>query len=126
MKRVVAACVLLLSAVGVTVWTDFVFEREMNMFEKELNSLVDISESVSEKELLRNAETIAFQWEESSGMLRSIVLHDGIDELGRSISSLPQMIEHSGKDEMKKICIEALNMIKNLRECEMIRIENIL
>jgi len=126
MKRVVAACVLLLSAIAVTVWTDFVFEREMNMFEKELNSLVDISESASEKELLRNAETIAFQWEESSGMLRSIVLHDGIDELGRSISSLPQMIEHSGKDEMKKICIEALNMIKNLRECEMIRIENIL
>ena len=62
MKRVVAACVLLLSAVGVTVWTDFVFEREMNMFEKELNSLVEISESASEKELLRNAETIAFQW----------------------------------------------------------------
>lgn len=126
MKRVVAAFVLILTAVAVTAWTDYVFEKEMNTFENELNSLVDISDNADEKELLDRAEVIVFQWEKSSSLLRSIVLHNGIDELGRSITSLPQVIEHSGKEEMKTVCIEAVNMIKNLRECEMLSIENIL
>lgn len=126
MKRVIAAFALILTAVAVTAWTDYVFEKEMNTFEKELNSLVDVSDKADEKELLERAETIVFQWEKSSALLRSIVLHNGIDELGRSITSLPQVIEHSGKEEMKTVCIEAVNMIKNLRECEMLNIENIL
>lgn len=113
-------------AVAVTVWTGFVFDREMNLLENELYALVDASENAEKTELIEKAENIVFQWEKSAGMLRSIVLHDGIDELGRSISSLPQIIEHSGKEEMKTTCIEAVNMIKNLRECEMISIENIL
>ena len=126
MKRVAAAFALLLVAGAVVFLCDYIFEREMSVLENELNGLVDISDKVSEKELLGRAEELAVKWEKSSGLLRSIVLHDGVDELGRSISSLPQMIEHSGKDEMKKICIEAINMIENLRECEKIRIENIL
>ncbi len=126
MKRVFAAAVLLLIAGAVVFGCNYIFEREMAALETELNRLVDVSDNLTEKELLGRAETIAFQWKKSSGTLRSIVLHDGVDELGRSILSLPQMIEHSGKDEMKRICIEAINMIKNLRECEEIRIENIL
>lgn len=126
MKRVIAALALLLIAGAVVFVCDYIFEKEITALENELNVLIDISDSATEKELLGRAEEIADNWEKSSGMLRSIVLHDGVDELGRSISSLPQMIEHSGKDEMKKMCIEAINMIKNLRECEEIRIENIL
>lgn len=126
MKRVIAAFALILTAVAVTVWTDYVFEKEMNTFEKELNGLVDVSDKADEKELLERAETVVFQWEKSSSLLRSIVLHSGIDELGRSITSLPQVIEHSGKEEMKTVCIEAVNMIKNLKECETLNIENIL
>jgi len=126
MKRVIAAAVLLLIAGAVVLGCNYIFEREMTSLESELNRLVDISDKSTEKELLGRAEEIAFQWKKSVGLLRSIVLHDGVDELGRSILSLPQMLEHSGKDEMKKICIEAINMIKNLRECEEVRIENIL
>lgn len=126
MKRVAAACILFFTAVAITVWTGYIFEREINMLEKELNTLVDIAETVPENELLKRAETVAFQWEKSSGMLRSMVLHDGVDELGRNIASLPRIIEYSGKEEMKTACIEAVSMIKNLRECEMVRFENIL
>ncbi len=126
MKRVVAAVALLFVAGAVVFVCDYIFEKEITALENELNVLIDISDSVTEKELLGRAEKIADNWGKSSGMLRSIVLHDGVDELGRSISSLPQMIEHTGRDEMKKMCIEAINMIKNLRECEEIRIENIL
>ena len=126
MKRVAAACFLLLGAVAVTIWTDYMFANEMNMLEKELDTLITVADKIPEKQLLEKAEVIVSQWEKSSGLLRSIVLHDGIDELGRNITSLPQIVECSGKEEMKKMCIDAINMIKNLRECEMIRIENIL
>lgn len=126
MKRVVVAAVLLVVAVAVVFVCNFVFEREMRSFENELNGLLDVADELTEKELTDRAEKIAFQWNESAGVLRSIVLHNGVDELGRSILSLPQIIEYSGKGEMKKICIEAINMIKNLRECEELRMENIL
>lgn len=126
MKRVVSAVSLLAVAVAVTVWTGYVFEREMNKFEKELNVLVDASDGSTEKMLIEKAEKVVSQWNNSSGLLRSVALHDGIDELSRDIMSLPQTIKYSGKDEMKLKCIEAINLIKTLKICEKISFENIL
>lgn len=126
MKRLAAAFILLAIACAVTVWTGYVFEREMNSFETALNKLIEESESGTDEKLREEAEKLVSRWDESSGLLRSVVFHDGIDELGRNISSLPQIIEHSGKDEMKIKCIEAINLIKNLKICEKISFENIL
>lgn len=126
MKRLVAAVALLAAAVAVTGWTGYAFDREMNSFEKELNKLIGISDYCTEEDLIDEAENLARQWDKSSGLLRSIVLHSGIDELGRNISSLPRIIEHSGREEMKIRCIEAINLIKNLKLCEKISFENVL
>lgn len=126
MKRIAVAILLLVSAVSVTLWTGHIFEKEMIRFEEELNNLVKISENASQEKLIEEAEKIVLQWNNSSGLLRSVVLHDGVDELGRGITSLPQIIKCSGKDEMVIKCIEAINMIKNLKICEKISFENIL
>lgn len=126
MKRLAAAVALLLIAVVVAVWTGYVFDREMDKFEISLNRLVDISSSSTDEKLLEEAQKIVFSWNEASVILRSIVLHGGVDELDRIISSLPQIIEHSDRDEMKIKCIEAINLIKNLKACEKISFENVL
>lgn len=126
MKRLAAAFVLLTIACAVTVWTGYVFEKELNRFEKDLNALIEVSESGTDEKLLEEAEKLASRWEETSGLLRSVVLHDGIDELGRDISSLPQIIRYSDKEEMKIKCIEAINLIKNLKACEKVSFENVL
>lgn len=126
MKRVIAAVVLLLAAALIAVWTGYAFNGEMDGFEKELNTLVAYSDKITDEKLLEKAGQLASHWDESSGVLRSIVLHEGVDELGRLISSLPQILEHSGRTEMKIKCIEAINLIKNLKSCEKISFENVL
>ncbi len=126
MKRLIAAIVLLSFAVAVTVWTGYTFNKEMNAFEESLNKLMEFSNSYGDGELIAEAEKIVNQWNKSSSLLRSVVLHDGVDELGRNISSLPRIIEHSGKDEMELKCIEAINLIKNLKACEKLSLENVL
>lgn len=126
MKRLAAAFILLATAVAVTVWTGYVFEKELDSFDAALNKLVEESENSTDEKLLKEAERLASRWEKSSSLLRSVVLHDGVDELGRDISSLPQIIMYSGREEMKIKCIEAINLIKNLKSCEKISFGNVL
>ena len=126
MRRLIAAIVLIAVAVAVTGWTSHLFNKEMNRFEKSLNELIDISDRCTDKTLAEQAEKIVLRWNETADMLRSIVLHNGIDELGRNISSLLQIIEHSDREEMKIKCIEAITLIKNLKDCEKISFENVL
>ena len=126
MKRLAAAFVLIAAAVAITVCTGYFFDREMDFFEKSLSRLVDISAVSTDEALLDEAKRLERRWSEASGLLRSVVLHEGIDELGRSVSSLPRLIEYSGREEMITECIEAINLIKNLKSCEKLSIENVL
>ena len=119
MKRVVVAAVLLAVAAGVTVWCGYVFDREMDYYEKELNRLIDISSASTDEKLIEEATKLVRIWDDSSVLLRSVVLHGGIDELGRSISSLPQLIKISGKEEMQKKCADAAVEIAHAIEDEL-------
>lgn len=126
MKRVVAAIALLAVAVSVAVWSGYVFNREMSLFERELNKLIIISETCSDEELIKETEKIVFSWSGSIGILRSVVLHEGIDELNRNISSLSQIVKYLDREQMREKCIEAINQIASLKSCEKISFENIL
>lgn len=126
MKRVVAAIALLAVAVSVAVWSGYVFNREMSLFETELNELIVISENCSDEELIKETEKIVFSWSGSIGILRSVVLHEGIDELNRNISSLSQIVKYLDREQMREKCIEAINQIASLKSCEKISFENIL
>ena len=126
MKRLAAAFILIAAAVVITVWSGHIFNREMDYFESSLSRLVDISAVSTDETLLDEAKKLEHSWRETSRTLRSVVLHEGIDELGRSVSSLPRLIEYSGRDEMITECIEAINLIKNLKSCEKLSLENVL
>ncbi|MBE6772313.1 MAG: DUF4363 family protein [Ruminococcaceae bacterium] len=126
MKRVVAAFALLAVAVSVAVWSGYIFNREMSFFETELYKLILISENSSDEELTEETEKIILNWNSTLGILRSVVLHEGIDELNRNISSLSQIIKYLDREQMKEKCIEAINQIASLKSCEKISFENIL
>ena len=49
-----------------------------------------------------------------------------MDELERSITSLPLLIEHSDREEFRNECIKAVNQIDNLIDSEKLDIGNIL
>ncbi|MBQ2848660.1 MAG: DUF4363 family protein [Clostridia bacterium] len=125
MKRVAAAVFLIVTAVSLSVWSSFVFNAEMDSLLRTIDGLIDFSESCSSEELEEKTEILLAEWEKSSKLLHSLVMHEGMDMLEEDITSLPLIIEHSDREEFKKKCIEAINQIENLINAEKINIENI-
>ena len=126
MKRTAAAVLLLTAAVILSVWSGYAFKKEMNALLHSLEEIIDISETEPDKILTEKVDLLLGQWQESSVILHSLVMHEGMDELEEDITALPMIIKHSDRDEFRIKCIEAINQIKNLLNSEKIQIENIL
>lgn len=126
MKRVIAAVLLLGVAVGVSVWTNYVFESKMNSLASMLDIIIDCTETADDHELIEKTEKLIAQWHESSGILHSLVMHEGMDDVEENITALPHILEHSDREEFRNKCIEAINQIENLLNSEKLKLENIL
>lgn len=126
MKRVLIAVLLLTCAVSVSVWSNIVFENKMEHFSHAVEKLIAYSEK-SENEILKE-ETLKVvdEWYASSAFLHSLVAHEGMDELEKSITSLPLLLEHSDREEFRNECIKAVNQINNLIDSERLNIGNVL
>ncbi|MBQ4603535.1 MAG: DUF4363 family protein [Clostridia bacterium] len=126
MKRVVIAFLLFLSAVSVSAWSNISFEKNMKEFSRLIDNLIVYSEKVDDKTLENETRKVVDAWYGSSAFLHSLVAHEGMDELERSITSLPLLIEHSDREEFRNECIKAVNQIDNLIDSEKLDIGNIL
>ncbi len=125
MKRVAAALVLLLTAVVIAVWSGYIFHREFNTISKSLDSLIVISETENTEKLKKETENLYAQWEKSSKLLHSFVLHSGMDEIENIILELPMLAEHSSVEKFRERCIEAKGRISNLIDSEKVSFENV-
>lgn len=126
MKRVIAAILLLSAAATLSVVTGRIFRAELNTLLSSLDELVDTAQTDSYDELTEKTQAVLLQWESSSGILHSLVMHEGMDDVEENITALPLLLEHSDRDEFRNKCIEAINQIKNLLDAEELRLENIL
>lgn len=126
MKRVAVAVVLLSVAVITSVWSGIIFKSEMNALLRSLQSVVDSAESDSDEVLSEKTEELIDLWNKSSGILHSLVMHEGMDDVEENITSLPLLLEHSDREEFKSKCIESINQIENLLNAEKLNVENIL
>ena len=126
MKRVVVAATLLVSAVVVSVLANISFERNMKSFAVSLENLIAYSEETDDEILKKETEEVVAAWYDSSAFLHSLVAHEGMDELEKSITSLPLLIEHSDREEFRNECIRAVNQINNLIDSERLNIGNVL
>lgn len=126
MKRVIAAILLLSAAATLSVVTGRIFRVELNTLLSSLDELVDATRTDSDGELTEKTQAVLLQWESSSGILHSLVMHEGMDDVEENITALPLLLEHSDRDEFRNKCIEAINQIKNLLDAEELRLENIL
>ena len=126
MKRVVIAVLLLFSAVSVSVWSNITFENNMKDFSYLLQSLIVHSEKSEDNILKNETQKLVDKWYDSSAFLHSLVAHEGMDELEKSITSLPLLIEHSDREEFRNECIKAVNQINNLIDSERLNIGNVL
>ncbi len=125
MKRVAVAVVLFSTAVVIAVWSGYIFHREFNVISKSLDSLIVISETQNTEKLKKETENLYAQWEKSSKLLHSFVLHNGMDEIENIILELPMLAEHSSIEKFREKCIEAKGRIKNLTDSEKVSFENV-
>lgn len=126
MKRVVIAVLLLASAVSVSVWSNISFEKRMKYFSFSLENLIAYSEESDDEILKKETQEVVAAWYDSSAFLHSLVAHEGMDELEKSITSLPLLIEHSDREDFRNECIRAVNQINNLIDSERLNIGNVL
>lgn len=126
MKRIIIALLLLISAISVSVWSNITFEKNMEYFSYSLKNLISYSENSDDEKLLKETMTVVEAWQESSAFLHSLVAHEGMDELEKSITSLPLLLEHSDREEFRNECIKAVNQINNLIDSEKLNIGNVL
>lgn len=126
MKRIAAAVVLLSIAVITSVWTNVIFKNNMNTILQSLQNVMDSAESDSDEILSEKTDKLIALWNKSSGVLYSIVMHEGMDDIEESITALPLLLKHSDRKEFISKCIESINRIKNLLNAEKLNLENIL
>ncbi len=108
-------------SVGIAAWSGNVFRLRMKYFESGFVQLLTAPES----DLPEKTESLAADWEKYADFLRSFLIHDGVDELEILITSLPETLKYSGVDEVKEKCIEGINLVRNLKSCEKLSLENI-
>ncbi len=126
MKRIAAAVVLLSIAVITSVWANVIFKNNMNTILQSLQNVMDSAESDSDEILSEKTDKLIALWNKSSGVLYSIVMHEGMDDVEESITALPLLLKHSDRKEFISKCIESINRIKNLLNAEKLNLENIL
>lgn len=126
MKRIVIALILLITAVSVSVWSNISFEKSMESFSVSLKELISYSENADNEKLEEETLKVVEAWRDSSAFLHSLVAHEGMDELEKSITSLPLLLKHSDREEFVNECIKAVNQIDNLIDSERLNVGNVL
>ncbi len=124
MKKLAIAVAMLITAIGIAVWSGIIFKNEMAALSSSLEGLLDISESCDD-EVLAEEKTIAV-WNDASKALHALVMHDAMNEVEQSITALPDLLRHGGREEFRTKCIEALSQIQNLASAERLSWENVL
>lgn len=126
MKKLVIACVLLALAVTAAICSNAVFKKETEDLTLSLEKLLEVSEYGDGDTVARELENVTAAWEKASKLLHALVMHDSLDEVEQSITALPQILKHAGREEFKQKCIEALSQAENLVNSERLSWENIL
>ncbi len=126
MKRLIAAFLLIVSAVSTTVYARKAFLREIDSLSESIQNIVEISEKGSDSELNASIDILLKKWQKSGKTLHILVNHAEMDEAEQNITALKETALHADRKELRLKCISALNQIKNLRESEKISMENIL
>ena len=126
MRRIVAAIILLSFAVGLSLWSETTYSKHMESFIADIEKIIEECDKKSTEEIIKYAEKTAEKWHKTDDLLHSLVVHDGMDDLEEIITSLPEIAKHSGIEELKAKCVEAVNIIRNLLESERLSIGNVL
>ena len=107
MKKLAIAVAMLITAIGIAVWSGIIFKNEMAALSSSLEGLLDISESCDDEVLVEETEKTIAVWNDASKMLHALVMHDAI----------PHKVHRGAKPDTKPCQRRAAELGKRARNC---------
>ena len=126
MKRLWAAFLLFLCAAALCFWQGYHTNRTTLTLHRELSAASSFCREGNEEEAEAHAQAALQAWEESLGLLCVYTVHTRVEELGRTLSSLPPLAQYGSLDQFASECEKALVQVEALRQIDAPTLENIL
>lgn len=125
MKRLIAAIVLLLFAVGISSWGHFKLNKTCDDLISEIEICIEAAESGDTQKLFEQGESLDLWWKKNHTVLSVLVNHSALDTMQGFLPTLKELAKVGDREEVIENCYECINMTEDLKMNEEISIGNI-
>lgn len=114
MRRIIAAAVILLFVVGVSICGGFIINKNADEIEKQISEI----QKTAFTDTNGKAEEFFCFWEEKREIMSIFVNHEVIDEIGKVAAKMVSAERAKNSDDLFEAANEILYIIRGLREDE--------
>lgn len=114
MRRIIAAAVILLFVVGVSICGGFIINENADEIEKQISEI----QKTAFTDTNGKAEEFFYFWEEKREIMSIFVNHEVIDEIGKVAAKMVSAERAKNSDDLALAANEILYIIRGLREDE--------
>ena len=121
-----AAGILFLCAAALCVWQSGFTARSADAMTGELTAACEAAEKGDAESAYDRASAAMDVWEDVRGQLCVYTAHSRVDELGRSLTGLPDLAKSGSPEQFLSECRRTLSLLASLRTMDTPTLENIL
>lgn len=114
MRRIIAAAVILLFVVGVSICGGFIINKNADEIEKQISEI----QKTAFTDTNGKAEKFFCFWEEKREIMSIFVNHEVIDEIGKVAAKMVSAERAKNSDDLFEAANEILYIIRGIREDE--------
>ena len=114
MRRIIAAAVILLFVVGVSICGGFIINKNADEIEKQISEI----QKTAFTDTNGKAEKFFYFWEEKREIMSIFVNHEVIDEIGKVAAKMVSAERAKNSDDLFEAANEILYIIRGIREDE--------
>lgn len=126
MRRLWAAAILFVCAAALCVWQGGFTARSADAITGELIAACEAAEKGDAETAFNRASAALDVLKNVRGQLCVYTAHSRVDELGRSLSGLPDLARSSSQEQFLSECRRTLSLLSSLRTMDTPTLENIL
>lgn len=125
MKRVITAVVFILIAIALCLTGYAVSLNKLNSINKTLGKAAYVSKAEDKEDTINAAKDVKDEWDKSSVLLFTLLIHTDIDEIDTKINMLSFFAQKENFEEFEEICNESIIISNNLINSQKASFENI-
>lgn len=125
MKRVITAVVFILIAIALCLTGYAVSLNKLNSINKTLGKAAYVSKAEDKEDTINAAKDVKDEWDKSSVLLFTLLIHTDIDEIDTKINMLSFFAQKENFEEFEEICNESIVISNHLINSQKASFENI-